>query len=517
MKKRHIILIVCLTLITFLLPAAVMFRVGVQGTFYTTDADVGYVSNALRYIVTHSILYNSHPGIPSIVLFSQALLPLRIYTQFIKVDFISWVFLNMASVYHYLRYFMVMLFSLSTGLFLFTIYKNSKSSLTVILACLSLWAYGYFPRMAAYLGPETLSFFLASLWLLTFSIFYKSKSLTLLTIMSAISGVAFANKFTNLALVLTTLLLAYTVPKQKIQQRIFNILTQALVVTLAFVASTLPILSSYNTLFGWVKFLATTTDVHGGGKIALFDLNTYLISVNALIDRDRIPFYIIIITSISVFLAMFRRKIRIMSPIAMVFFGTWFSILVFSKYNLGHYQFVNFIIIVYLASLTLGYISKPVKLILSVLLILPAVTNFNSYYSEVMVAARKEIVLENFIVNNPPKNATVWLWGRSEDFARLWSVNWTGGTIFRRDLANTKPKLLELHPNLEDIWEKNREQKLFDFCWDQLYMQKIALEPFLLRYSDRNLKYQKLDDTDDMYLITSDHCTQNPLPSNDDR
>jgi len=165
-------------------------------------------------------------------------------------------------------------------------------------------------------------------------------------------------------------------------------------------------------------------------------------------------------------------------------------------------------IIVFIFFLTQENMPKLVKLILMIVLIFFAVKNYNVYYSDVMTAARKEYLLEKFIEDNPPREATVWLWGRSEDFARLWSVNWTRGAIFRKELANAKPKLLELHPNLEDIWVDNRERKLFDYCWDQLYIQKSSLDAFRSKYTNRNLSYQKLDGTDDMYLVTSGHCIQ---------
>jgi len=262
-------------------------------------------------------------------------------------------------------------------------------------------------------------------------------------------------------------------------------------------------------MFSWVKLLITTPNVHGGGNVAIFDFKIYLNSINTLIDKDKIPFYIVIISSISVIVLVLRKKINVISPIFFAAFITVCSLAVFSKYSLSHYQLVNYTLMVYLAIYGLRKLPILIKLFLIAFLLLVAFVNFKSYYSNVMVSAHKEYVLEDFIKSNPPKKATLWLWGRSKDFSTLWVLDRTQGVIFRKQLAGSKPKIFELNSNMEDVWFAQRQGKLFDICWDQLYLQESSIETFFRKYPNTNMHYEKLEGTDDMYLVTSNHCINN--------
>lgn len=481
---------------------------GPQATFFTIDPDVPYFGNSLLYIVSKSIGFNVHPGTPTIILTSLALMPLRLFVHFvIETPFVSWVFNNLFFTVHYIRYFQTLLLSLSVGIFLLAIYNSTNSKLMLIISWLSIFTFSSFSYFGVTIVPETLSFFFISLWLLAFSYFAKSKSPLVFILMSLIAGVAVGNKFTNVPLAFITFLLTVTIPNLSLKQKALNLSLSIFVFIIMFLISTWPIRHTYPGMFAWITRLASTTGVQGSGKKAIFDFASYSLSVRTLINRERIPFYIVIVTFLSVLYNQKIKKNRFITPLNIMVVGVFFSLIVFSKYNLSYYQLANYAIVIYIAAVILNSLPKTLKISLVVLLLFPVIANISSFYTSISTSSQKTIVLEEFVKSNPPERGTVWSWGRSSDFSILWIRDWTGGRIFGDNIADKKGNLYELNTNFEYVTTPdNNIEELFSACWDKLYLLESSLESFLLKYPQYNSSYILISGTDDMALVTSTHC-----------
>ncbi|MCJ7805544.1 hypothetical protein MUP46_02780 [Patescibacteria group bacterium] len=509
MRKSWIVIITTFSLLTFLLAASILFRIGPASTFYTIDPDVPYLSNSLLYVSAKRIVFYVHPGTPTILLFSYVLLPLGLYTHFILgVHFIAWVFENVQYIYHLIRYFQAFLLSLSVGIFLLSIFKSTKSKIAIILAWLSLYIFSQFPYFGTSLVPETLSFFLVSLWLLIFSFFVESRSPITLIFMSFLAGIALANKFTNFPVTFITIALVFTLNGLKNKQKIYNLIFSGFVIAAGFLISTWPIRHTYPQLLKWVTTLASTTGIQGGGKKALFDLGSYLISIKSLISREKFPFLLIIVSVLAVGVRIATGKLKIISPLVMTAIGTVISLAIFSKYPLNYYQLANYVLAVYMACVVLNKLPNVIKVAFAIVLIPVVLTNIRLNYSNILLASQKEAVLEQYIVSHPPASAVVWEWGRTKDFSLLWAREHAG--MFIKEIALYKPNLYQLRYTLNTIILGNgQEVGVFDACWDQLYIQRSSSVLFLEKYKNRSLKFESIPGTDDMGIIKSSHCIGN--------
>jgi len=508
MKKGLIFFIVTFSIITFILTSAVLFKMGKYATFFTIDPDVPYLGNSLLYIISRTIGFNTHPGTPTILLHSLVLLPIRFYTHFIiGIPFITWVFQNMYSLFHYVRYFQSLLLSVSMAIFLLSIYNNTKSKLSTIFAFLALLTFSSFPYFGITITPETLSFFLVSLWLLIFSYYQKSHSPFIFILLPLVAGVALANKLTNLPVVLVSFLLAFTLPNMNTRQKILNLVLSVFLVGVMFLVSTWPIRQTYAGMFKWVNVLATTSGVQGSGEKTIFNLDTYTQSFKMLISREKVPFYIVISTFLFILSNRFIRKDKLISPINSMFLGVSMTFIIFSKYYLSYYQLANYLIAIYILADRSNTLPKVIKIIASIILISAVVNNILSFYSIVLNSSQKADVIEQYIKSNPSEHGTVWLWGRSKDFAILWARDWTGGWVFGDRLKSERDNLYELSTNFEKITtSENYAVDLFDRCWDHLYIIKSALAPFLQKYPQYTISYKDISGSDDIVLITSSHC-----------
>ena len=186
------------------------------------------------------------------------------------------------------------------------------------------------------------------------------------------------------------------------------------------------------------------------------------------------------------------------------------GLLINAKYPLSYYQIVTYTIVVFIASFSIRLLPKIAQAALLIILILPASANIKNSYITINQAAKKTAVLEKYIQEHPPQRAALWVWGRSKDFALLWSRDWASG-LFTKQLAKYRPNLFELESNFDFINIDGRSQKpVFSVCWDQLYLQQASVSVFISKYPQKSIKYTALPGTDDMALIESNHCLTKP-------
>ncbi|HBP39648.1 hypothetical protein A2595_03510 [Candidatus Woesebacteria bacterium RIFOXYD1_FULL_31_53] len=503
MKREPIIIVIIFSVFTFLLTSVMLLKMGPLSTFFTIDPDVPYLGNSLQYIVSDTIGFNTHPGTPTIILHSYALLPLRIFTHFvIRVSFIDWVYQNIYGVFHYIRYFQSLLLAISVGIFLISIYKSTRSILLITFAWLALFTFSSFPHFGITIVPETLSFLFVSVWLFVFSFFQKNRSPFIFILLSLIAGASLANKFTNLPLVVISFMLPATLPNLNIKQKVLNSLLSVLIVIFAFIVFTWPIRQNYVGMFRWVNTLATTVGVQGSGEKTFFNIDAYTLSVKMLVSREKVPSFVVLAMFLLTLLNLAFKKDKQISPQLIMLLGVTITIFIFSKYYLSYYQLTNYLIVIYLLSYNLRDKNKLLTIIGVLTLIMPVVVNIKSFYSSAVRSSDKAKAIENYVYSNPSKNGTVWLWGRSKDFAIIWIRDWTGGWVFGNKLVNNN--LYELSTNLEKIsTPEGSSVGLFDRCWDKLYILESSAKIFIDKYPQYKNKYKLVSGTDDIGLIES--------------
>lgn len=500
-------LIIIFGLLTTVVTTLPMVKFGPGAAFYTIDPDVQYLSNSFSYIEKGQIQYDVHPGTPTIILHSWAMLPLRVYAKLVaKMPFITWVLFNAEVPYYYVRIFQSLWLGLGMGIFLWSIFRLTRSIAAILLAWPAMFVYTIFPYLGSTIVPETTSFFLTAIWLLVFATIGKSISIASYLGLSVISGLALANKFSNIILIPITLMLVWFIPKLKTEKKILNSLLSLMVVVATFIAATWPIRRTYLNLWRWVSVLASTTGVHGGGEKAFFDLSAYLASVNSLAHREWWSMLVVGVTLVILLTLAIISKMKLASPVGFLTLFALTAIVVFAKFPLSHYQLINYALLVFVASALSVHLPKLIVIGLSVLLLLAVATNLANYHESTSRAMINTIKLERYVQQHPAAKGTLWEWARAKDFSFLWSRDWAHG-VFDKELGLYRPNLLAITADMEKVKVNNRELKdVFDVCWDKFYVQTVSAPAFLAKYPQQLLKYSPLPEINDISLIESSHC-----------
>lgn len=484
-----------------------MVRSGVSGVFYTVDPDVQYLSNSFSYIEKGKIQYDVHPGTPTIMLHAFSLWPVRIYAKLIQHQpFMTWNFNNIGWTYYYVRVFQALWLGVASGVFLLAIYNFSKSTWFLLPTWLSLFTYTVFPYFGSTIVPETTSFFLVALWLLFFS--KRREELTIHGVLglSIISGIAIANKFSNLTLMPITVFLVGYIPKLDIRKRFKYAVASTLTIILTFFVATWQIRGSYVGLWSWVWVLASTTGTHGGGKQAILDLTAYVASSNSLVHREWWPTLIVVASLVALLGMMARKKIRVNDSICMIGFVSLVAMMVYAKFPLSHYQVTNFAMIVFVGAVMMSRMSRMLALIVLIILLPPTSINLINYGRSSLMMMNKAAILERYVDGHPSQKGVLWEWARNKDFSFLWGRDWAYG-VFDKELNLYRPNLLAITSDMNKIKVNNRVWKdVFEVCWNQFYVQSVTAPSFMTRYADKNLKYSAIPQVEDIGLIESDHC-----------
>lgn len=464
---------------------------GLKGVFFSIDPEVMYVGNALSYIKTHQIQYFDHPGTPSILTLAYLLWPWRIYAKLVaQTPFVLWSLEHYDLIFFYLRLCQGMIFGVAVWIFLKAVNLATDSRLVIMLAWVALLIFSPMLRLGSGITPETLSFLIVSVWLLFLAKFLKKPGVDLALVLSLVSGLATANKFTNLFLILASITLALTLKSLSWRQRSTSSLIALAMAATGFVTGTWPIRDKYRLLFDWVIKLMTSTGIHAGGEKAILDWPSYWQSVLTIHYQE--PWLILgvgLILLISIAYGRLRILVGIFTMGAMIF----------AKYPLTYYQLANYVVLVFLLSVLFSRLNKFLTTVLILILLYPVRSNMFSYLMSTSSVVTKTVVLETFIRRHPPKKATLWEWGRAKDPAVLLTTSrdWHGN-MFVVEREALKLPIYELYPIPAN--------KVFSLCWDQLYIQKVSAKTFLEKYFEQSLDYNPIQGTDDMILIKSNHC-----------
>lgn len=468
-----------------------MLVIGVNGVFFSIDPEVMYIGNALSYIKSGQIQYIDHPGTPSILAIGYLLWPFRIYAKLIDhIPFVLWAFKHYAVVFLYLRIWQGILFTLGVWIFLKSVKSVVGSASVVMMSLFLLLIYPPFLRLGSGVTPETLSFLFTSMWVWVLAKFLRKPEVSLIPVMGVISGLAVANKFTNLFLIAASMSLPLKLKNLNLRQRLTNSSIVLVASLFGFVIGTWSIRDKYRILFNWVSDLITSTGIHAGGEKAIFEWSSYRDSIIGL--HHQIPWLFLgIILTLSISIA--QKKL---STLVMIF---TIGVLAFAKYPLTYYQLSNYTVLVFLLATSLARMNK-VTPIAFCLLLLPLVNSMvNEYLATTTLAMNKAKVLEDYIIKHPAQKAALWEWGRAKDPALLLTTSsgWHG-SMFADEVRDLKISMFELFPIPRD--------KVFDICWDQLYIQGVSVGSFMHKYPERIFEKERIPGSDDMFLLTSSHC-----------
>src|SRR3989344_5879678 len=438
-----------------------------QGIFFGMDPDAVYVANALSYIKSHQIQFMGHPGTPTILLIAYSFTPLRLFAKYIiHQPFIDWAFLHYHAIFTYARLFQAPVFGVSVFIFLTAVHHLSRSRLAVIFAWVALMAFRPVPFLGSVIAPETLSVALVSLWLLGFSLFLTKRFSALLLILSFLAGLAVANKTTNITLVLASLTLCVLrFRRYPLFSKLVHLFLNALIVSIGFLGGIWPI---HNTIIQILKLnfdFASHTGIHGGGSQTFIDFSLFLSNTRA-----------------------FHQQ---------------------GPFNLFHYELANYLIFIFLISTYLATHLKPSLIFFSLFILWYLPISTQSYFRGINIQVNQAVALESYIKDHPPKIATAWVWGLARDFAYIWARDWTGG-LFDSQIKRYRPDLLEVKSDFQKInLNKYDQKKVFDVCWDQLYLQQDLVPKFTALYPDRILTVGSIPNTR-MAVISSAHCPPSP-------
>jgi hypothetical protein len=341
-------LILAFTLFAVAILGYPLIILGVEKSlFYSMDPDVVYITNALLYAKTNIIVYIDHPGTPSIMLLNYLYFPLRLVAKYVMHEnFIQWSFDNYAFITYYSRIFQ--LFISVTGLVIFInlIKKTTKSNVLTITAFFLAYLFTGLST-TLYVRPENFSFFLTACWLVVFTKFISAKKYIWVAILAALSGFIFANKFTGLLLIIFTSLLPFFVKKEKLTMKLMMVQTNVALILESFLLGIWPIRDKIASIMNWGLYLFGHADVHGTGVGSFFDWNTYIISLQNLVIGNP---SLVIFTGLSVILALIlviKKKVRLNDPVILLTLMAFVGILIFAKYPVIHYNFINIFLIVY--------------------------------------------------------------------------------------------------------------------------------------------------------------------------
>lgn len=509
--KKNNLLVIILTLVTIIF-AVPIIKSGVSGVFYNMDPEMALVGNALSYINKHVIMYRDHPGTPIIMFIVNSYLPVRVYAKLIlHTNFISWSFDNLRILFLYTRYSMIAVFLLSVFLYLTSVRKITNSLLGIIFSWLALFVFLFTLRLDGAVLSETFSFLFISLWLIIFTTHYKEVSLPKLFVMSLLAGLAVASKYNSFPIVLISLLLVFLVKGINFKQKINHFIVNGVFAISGFIIGTWEVRNSYLVIIKQMLKVVSQSGneaAHAYGESSFFNLDSYISSLKSFFASQTVPALILLSIPIFLFFVFIfkkRKNYKIEYSVIIASFVTLFSVAFIAKYPLPYYQFPNYLLAVFLVSYFVSKLPKVVILI-SCLLIFPYtlknIQNYNSYLNNLI---NNSVYLEKYIKENPSKIATLWDYGPTEDFMKIWTRSWGGG-VYESFLNNKRPDLLELRSDYKSVYlSENTYKNVFDACWDKLYIRKERALVFLDMYGKRNLNYKTIGNTG-IWEIVSNHC-----------
>lgn len=503
--KRLNKLMLILAILAGLLNTIPLLKTNIRGVFFSVDPDSMYVGNTLSYIKMNQIHYYDHPGTPAIRIFAAVMAPIRFVAKYLwHVNFIEWSIVHLDYIFLYLKLLQNLFFAIGIFIFLLGIFKATHSSLSIIISWTALFAFSSISRISQVISAEVTSLLIVTVWLYLFSLFTKSRSALILIGLSFISGLALANRLTNLFVVVASMGLVFSLQDIKKIHKLRNLVLNIFVSLCGFLLGTWPIHSNYLALLNWATNIASTNETHGGGTKILLDPLANFQSLGNFVSQEVWAVIPIAITAMILTYLLIKKRIKFITPEITTFLIMLLGAFAFAKYPLTYYQLNNFLVLIFISIVIICKHTKFVTFLLIPLLLLASINKISLNYHSLQYGVSNAQTIDQFIKNHPPKIATLWEWGYSKDFAILWSNIWSSGD-YGDEIIRTRPNLYSLGGSFQDVdLSYSKNVPLYSVCWDQLYIQKVTLPEFEKTMST-SLKITPIDNSTAVF-VESNHC-----------
>lgn len=478
-----------------------------SGMFYTIDPDVVYLSNIISLLKTGRVFYFDHPGVLAMALQSFLMLPLVMMVKLTSgAGFLKWTLENFEITTMYARFVSTIIASSGIFLLLTAIYIYTKNFFAVMFAFICLLTFTPIYYAGITISAESTSILLVGIWALFFVKYLRTKRKIFFNLLLAISALAVANRLTALALIPASMFLAVK-GSYSMRKNFQELLRSSVVVFIFFVLGVLPVIGKMKELLNWVFLLANKTEVHGGGNTGFVSLKIYSIALTRIATDPAMHIILLLTVLLSALFSFitFHKKVRSQNTDAIfrVFVVILLFIVAFSKYPLIHYQTTNFLVLIILTSFLLSGLSKYLIVLITILFI-GNVNAASLEYSSAILSLRSEsISLDAYNEAHSSSTAEVWTWSRSKKFALIWARDYTG--IYNVDFDKVYPNLFSLD-NLTSAKNKSGTYNLFNLCWDQLYLQPGLIKPFLEKFPDNKLVFEKIPGVTNTILVERSDC-----------
>lgn len=512
-QKRSNLTVLLLTIIA-IIPAIPILKLGTYGVFYNIDPEMALIGNALSLIKDGMIHYGDHPGTPSIIMISLSYLPIRIYTKlFEHVNFITWSFDNLKYLFLYTRIVYILVFITSLYILLSSIRKFSNNVFVPLFSLFFIFIFSFTPRLLGAILSESLSFLLISVWLFLFISSIRKLTMPKVCLLAFIGGLAIANKYNSFPIFLVTLLFPFFIKNKKPIEILKNIFISSLTGISGFIIGTWKIKSFYFPLVRNIsKVFFQSGSAHGNGELNFLNIESYRNSLKIFYQVEKTIALVIVVISI-VFITLFvlakELKIKFELTIFFLFGVTLISMLFIAKYPVSYYQFPNIVIITFCTSYLVGKLPKSFALIACLLITIPFVNNLKAYNQHLINSINNSAYLEQYVYDHRTNKPTLWDFGMTEDFMRIWIRGWAQG-VYDNELMEKRPDLLELKSDYKTVYlDFNHSSDIFNVCWDKLYIRENRALVFQDLYKTKKFKTVSIGNTG-IWEVKSDHCSTMP-------
>jgi hypothetical protein len=515
-NNRKFLFISFLFLILISWPLYYWYYSGLLGTFFEIDPDVVYVSEAISFLNLRGIHYSDHPGTPAILLLSLITSPIYFFTKLKREPAIDWIFQNFDFVVHWARFFGILICSSGITLWTLAFYRITKNFGITLLFFSFIVIYPKRLNMELNLNNEIFGIFFSGIWFFAYSNYFRDTSIRGLFLLSILSGVVIAVKFTYFAIVGATLIIIlldvkrFTLGKR---QSFKNIGICISMIIFAFFASIIPVWYKLPSLYSWVIALATHDDMYGSGKEVFFSTKNFITLKQFLITHSIISISISVLTTL-VLIAYLLKKISKTSMLIVV--ATWIPFLIFSKFGQLRYEMINFFIIIAFSLIATNQLfansNRWVKSLTPILISL-FILNYDQrllFFTWDLI--KKEITttqsFQSFLIRESKNKGSLFGNGNSKEFAYLFSNDWSDG-LFTKQLENIEPKIfIFAPPYYKNLKKPNSDRvNVFEVCWENLYFNNRTVGEFKAYYKEAIFVETKIQNTD-LVQLKSDHCNK---------
>jgi len=306
---------------------------------FGNDPNYVYLVNATAICSGKWVGYIDHPGTPVMQIGALTIALKHLFSNPGNEKLAEHVFGDSQAFIQSISNVLVILNSLVL-LFLgwFTLRKTKSIGAALLLQIATFITANTLDHAWTKVSPEPFLFFLSCLFVIVVLQFYYSsnrKAWKYVFIFALISGAGLGTKATFLPLVFLPLVVLPSIKKK---------LVYLLLIPLAFVLFTIPIIPEYENMYYWFRGLSSHSGIYGHGKKGFIDFETYLPNIVEITKSNAIFVGVTIVSSILVAIELIKSKGKIKTLSTETVFLAGLSIssgigilMVAKHYHVNHY------------------------------------------------------------------------------------------------------------------------------------------------------------------------------------